>query len=467
MGTLTQKQVQHAQLPEGKKEHYLQDGDNLVLRLRLLKRGISKAWQFRYTRAGKRESIHIGNFPEVGLADAREKAAEYRRQLAQGIDPAAELAKAKAESVAAALAKKHGDAPTTLSELLYRWQQNYLRKRHADGGAAIVSLFELHVFPLAGAIKPDLLRPAHLRTVLDEMHDKGLTRSCGQVLSTMRQIYHFAFPLEWMSIDPTMGLQVSDWDGRGKIRERFLAQQDIKELYKKLKASDLGDRWTAAILLILACGTRVEETLLAERAHVDLEASTWLIPLENQKKTREKEPRDFTVYLSAAARKQMQILLGLPGSNIYLFPARLRKGDSKGIRPCNEKTLTHLIKDRTRGTALKGRSRASNSLLLKSGSWTPHDLRRTMSSTMQELEIDADVIDKCQNHSIVGRVRKTYLQAPLQNAMRNAWSKYGDLLEQLYAEAEEEFRQEEGLKAKQKVKVAAREAFDYGDGDYI
>ena len=51
--------------------------------------------------------------------------------------------------------------------------------------------------------------------------------------------------------------------------------------------------------------------------------------------------------------------------------------------------------------------------------------------------------------------------------MRNAWCKYGDLLEQLYAEAEEEFRQEEELKAKQKVKVAAREAFDYGDEDYI
>lgn len=467
MGTLTQKQVQYAQVPEGKTEHYLQDGDNLVLRLRLLKRSTSKAWQFRYTRSGKRSSIHIGNFPEVGLADAREKATDYRRQLAQGIDPAAELEQAKAEAAAAELAAKHGDAPKTLSELLYRWQQNYLRKHHADGGAAIVSLFELHVLPLAGAIKPDLLRPAHLMSILDEMHDKGLTRSCGQVLSTMRQIYQFAFPAQWMFIDPTMGLKVSHWDGRGKIRERFLEQQDIKELYKKLKASDLGDRWTAAILLILACGTRVEETLLAERAHVDLEAGTWLIPQENQKKTREKEPRDFIVYLSAAARKQMQILLDLPGSNIYLFPARLRKGDSKGIRPCNEKTLTHLIKDRTRGTALKGRSRASKSLLLKSGTWTPHDLRRTMSSTMQELRIDADIIDKCQNHSIVGRVRKTYQRALLLNAMKNAWCKYGNLLEQLYAEAEEEFRQEGELKAKQTVKVAAHEAFDYGDEDYI
>lgn len=467
MGTLTQKQVQYAQVPEGKTEHYLQDGDNLVLRLRLLKRGTSKAWQFRYTRSGKRTSIHIGNFPEIGLADAREKAADYRRQLAQGIDPAAELEQAKAEAAAAALAAKHGDAPKTLSELLYRWQQSYLRKRHGDGGAAIVSLFERHVLPLAGAIKPDLLRPVHLITVLDEMHEKGLTRSCGQVLSTMRQIYKFAVPLQWMVIDPTMNLKTGTWEGRGKIRERFLSRRDIKEVYQKLKESDLGERWVAATLLILACGTRVEETLLTERAHVDMEDSTWFIPKENQKKTREKEPRDFTVYLSSAARKQMQILLDLPGSDVYLFPARLRSGDVKGIRPCNEKTLTHLIRDRTRGTALKGRSRASKALRLSSGSWTPHDLRRTMSSTMQTLRIDANIIDKCQNHSIEGRVRQTYQQAPLLDEMKDAWCRYGDLLEQLYAEAEEAIREKEELKAKQTITVAEQETFDYGDEEYI
>ncbi|WP_419826233.1 Arm DNA-binding domain-containing protein [Sphingomonas sp.] len=43
--------------------------------------------------AGKRRDIGLGSLKVLSLADARDKASELRRQIAQGIDPIAERKK--------------------------------------------------------------------------------------------------------------------------------------------------------------------------------------------------------------------------------------------------------------------------------------------------------------------------------------------------------------------------------------
>jgi integrase len=47
----------------------------------------SKSWLLRYRFKGKRREMGLGSYPKTGLADAREKAAEARRALAEGFDP--------------------------------------------------------------------------------------------------------------------------------------------------------------------------------------------------------------------------------------------------------------------------------------------------------------------------------------------------------------------------------------------
>ena len=44
-----------------------------------------KSWTFLYSRAGQQREIGLGPLHVVGLAEARKKAAETRRQLAGGI----------------------------------------------------------------------------------------------------------------------------------------------------------------------------------------------------------------------------------------------------------------------------------------------------------------------------------------------------------------------------------------------
>lgn len=47
-----------------------------------------KFWRFRYRKAnGKETTITFGPYPEVNLADARDKGTAARRMLLDGIDP--------------------------------------------------------------------------------------------------------------------------------------------------------------------------------------------------------------------------------------------------------------------------------------------------------------------------------------------------------------------------------------------
>jgi len=48
----------------------------------------SRLWQFAYRYHGKQKQLSFGPYPEVSLADAREKRTDARRALRDGIDPA-------------------------------------------------------------------------------------------------------------------------------------------------------------------------------------------------------------------------------------------------------------------------------------------------------------------------------------------------------------------------------------------
>jgi hypothetical protein len=47
-----------------------------------------KTWQYQYRFGGSRRDVKIGRYPEVGVADARERHFELRALLERGIDPA-------------------------------------------------------------------------------------------------------------------------------------------------------------------------------------------------------------------------------------------------------------------------------------------------------------------------------------------------------------------------------------------
>lgn len=447
MGTLTVKALEAAKLPEGKKEDWLHDGNNLSVRLRATKAGVSKAWQFTYRFADRREKVHIGSYPSITLAKAREIAESYRELLSRGVDPKRHVAKEKAKQLAEHLATSRGEIPVTVEQLFERWKTDYLARKHEDGGAYVHGVFRRHVFPDAGDLHLDTLRPRHIKALLDKAHtDHGLTRTCGVILANLRQMFVWACTFDWMMGDPTAGLKSEDWNGFGEESERALSDKEVIELYCKIPVSTLPKRWEHATWLVMATMTRSEETLLAQRKHVDLENNTWLIPKENQKSTRRKTPpQDHIVYLSPFAKKHMEALMAFPDTEDYIFPRSRSKRDKP--EPCNKKNHYHSIHDRqVGGEPIKGRAKDTASLQLAGGPWAVHDLRRTGSTLMGELEIEYSVVERCLNHSIRDKIQRTYIRSKLFMPMKEAWLALGSKLEELHAEGEKELKKQRAEK---------------------
>jgi len=57
-----------------------------------------KRWAMRLTVNSKRRDFGLGPIHKVSLADARQRAAEYRSKAYRGVDPVADKRRAKAEA---------------------------------------------------------------------------------------------------------------------------------------------------------------------------------------------------------------------------------------------------------------------------------------------------------------------------------------------------------------------------------
>lgn len=66
------------------KDVRLFDGNGLYL---LIKPNDSRWWRVDYSINSKRKTLSLGTYPVTSLADARKKAFELKKQVAEGVDP--------------------------------------------------------------------------------------------------------------------------------------------------------------------------------------------------------------------------------------------------------------------------------------------------------------------------------------------------------------------------------------------
>ena len=69
------------------KQQKLFDAKGLYL---LITPGGTKSWRLKYHFQGKEKLISLGTYPATSLKEAREKAADARKAIENGIDPSAQ-----------------------------------------------------------------------------------------------------------------------------------------------------------------------------------------------------------------------------------------------------------------------------------------------------------------------------------------------------------------------------------------
>lgn len=457
MAKLTAKQLEA--LTPADEGRILREDGGLVARVRAGVRGVTVQFRYEFKQDGLKRDQSLGSWPKKSLAQIRAERDEVKATAAKGINPTAARKAAKIEAQAAiaatiAEAERQAAENKTVADLFDEWLRDGVSRQ--DGNAELRRSFTKDVLPLIGKKPLRNLTEKDLLNVLRSVKSRGLNRTVvirskdiGQMLrwaekrKPWRTLMADGNPADLVDVNKLLD---HDYEEQ---RDRLLSPDEIRELhdifarleqdYAALPAGQkysgirpVNARVQCAVWICLSTICRIGELLKAEWRHVDLDKGTWYIPAEATKGHKGKR-QDHHVFLSSFALKQFRRLKEETGGTPFCFPS---KNEENHV---DTKTVSKLIGDRqcrfkNRSKPLTGRHHDDSLVLSKGtkGEWTPHDLRRTGATMMQELGVTLEIIDRCQNHLLGGsKVRRHYLHHDYAKEKTEAWHLLGANLDSI------------------------------------
>lgn len=305
----------------------------------------------------------------------------------------------------------------TVAEVFDRWLAEALSARK-DAGESVRRSMHKDVMPSLGALPANAVRRGQVVGVLERIVERGSARQAGCVLADLRQMFRWAALNGEVDADPTATLRKADFGGTPQVRARRLSDEEVAELAVRMRTARLARHIRHAVWLMLATGARIGEVAHARWRDLDPVARTWTIPAEFSH-----SGRDHVVPLSAFALRHFSPEGESRRSETWVFPGRYA---SEALSP---KALGKQIRDRQRGSHIRGRASGTTTLLLPGGAWTPLDLRRTAAALMAELGTRAEVIGACLDHAVRGDAQRAYHRLPTLEERREALERLGERLD--------------------------------------
>jgi integrase len=303
-------------LPVPPKTMKLFDGQGLFIEL---SKAGGKLWRFKYRFDGKEKLLSFGGYPDVGLADAREKRDAARKLITNGKDPSAE---AKAEKQA-----KDESTATTFEGLAREWLVLTAEKRTPENNLRALRRLERDVFPWLGAKPIGSISTPDLLAVLERAQGRGVGETVHRALWTCGGIFRYAIQRGLLSQDPTPAL-------RGALKpmktKHFAAITEPKNVGPLLRAIDA---YTGSLVVKSALRlaplvfVRPVELRTAQWEHFDLDNREWRYIVGKTK-------TPHVVPLSKQAVQILKEIHPLTGSGPYVFPSA-----RKGARPLSDAGL--------------------------------------------------------------------------------------------------------------------------------
>lgn len=350
------------------------------LHLQVTKTG-ARSWILRATVGSKRRDIGLGGFPDVTLAQAREKAREAREHIQQGIDPIEQKKAVKAALMAANA--KNITFDEAARQFLKSKTREFSNPKHTQQWNSTLSTY---ASPIIGRLPVDKVELAHIVKILEplwETKTETATRLRGRIEGVLAYATASGFregdnPARWKgNLDAVLPKP-------GKIKKvkhhRALPWQEVGGFMAQLRERD-GMAARALELLVLTA-TRSGEVRGAAWPEIDLQAKTWTIPAE-----RMKAGKEHVVPLCTDAVKLLKALPRFEGTDL-IFPSA-RGG---------------MLSDMTLGKVLK----------LMGVDATAHGFRSTFRDwCAEQTNYPRDVAEMALAHTIPSAVERAYRRGDL------------------------------------------------------
>ncbi len=365
----------------------LTDGRGLYL----LINEAGKYWRFNYRHDGKQRTLALGVYPDVSLAQARDRRDKARSQLAEGIDPAAakQAAKAATENSFEAVARE--------------WHTKFAPGWAPHHAEKILKRFEKDVFPWIGSQPINDLAAPELLAVLHRIESRGALETAHRVHQNCGKVFRYAVATGRAQQDPSGALRGAIPPAQERHHPTITEPKRVGELLRAIAGYSGSYVTRYALQLAPLVFVRPGELRKAEWAEFDLDRAEWRIPTHKMKMKAV-----HIVPLSAQALSILRELHPLTGNGRYAFPGARDKD-----RYMSENTVTAAL--RRLGYAV--------------GDMTGHGFRSMASTLLNEQGWNRDAIERQLAHAERDEIRAAYNYAehlPERRRMMQAWADYLD-----------------------------------------
>ena len=384
---LTEYEIKH--LKAKSRMYRVSDGNGLALEVRP---SGSKYWRWRYRYQGKEQMLAIGEYPIVGLAEARKKRDEAKGKLAEGKHLTREKKIQK-------LRQAHESA-NTFEKIARRWlemKEQGLNEKYASQSLARM---EQHVFPRIGALAIAEITIPDVVEVVEAIGKRGTIETAKRMKQIMSQVFRYAAQRGLCQHNPAADLR-DLLPSQEKEHHACIHPSELPELLAKIES--LQENVTKyAIKLLMLTFVRTGELIGAKWEEINWDKEEWHIPKE-----RMKMRRSHTVPLSTQVIDILREQHKSTSEKEFIFFS-----------------AASACKHISNGTVLMGLRR-----LGYKNRMTGHGFRTLASTILNEKGCAPDVIERQLAHEDTDKIRSAYNRAEYLLERKKMMQEYANYLD--------------------------------------
>lgn len=359
----------------------------------------SISFRYNYRLSGRQETLTLGAWGVGGisLVEARDRLHEAKRLVREGVSPALEKSRSK-RLVSASMA---------FGQWAEDWIKNGACAESTRANRRSIYGRELSRWASRGMAE---IEPSDVRRLTDEIRDRGAPSVAVAARNIIANVYTWAADRGQEHPSPAQKVKPSTI-ATFKSRSRHLTPAEIRLVYRYMDRASTHLANIAALKLILLTMARKGELIRAPWSEFDLDRAVWEIPAE-----RMKNRLPHVVYLSNQAVELLRSLRTFAGISDYVLPARYKPDEH-----LSDATLNRAIQSILEAVAADGVTIAPFSV---------HDLRRTASTQLNEMEYDWRWIEYCLAHTKGNTVEGTYNRAKWSTQRRQMLQDWADKIDE-------------------------------------
>jgi integrase len=367
--------------PSGKRngKRFVMDAEVRGLGIKVSETG-TKSWVVltRFPGSDNPTARKLAPFEALDLAEAREQARKWLKDIAQGIDPAEHERKAKV-----AAARKRENSFASVFEDFAR--DKLATERQGANVARDMRKFFLAAWskqPVSEIAAEDVLSIVRTAKQRSPSHARLLLGYC-------RRFFDWAIEQHAYEIktNPCLGLKPTRLLGEKVSRARVLSDEELFAFTRTIER--MSYPYKQLYQLLLLSGVRLNECADARWHEIDMRSGSWVIP-----GARMKTGADHVVPITPQIRAVLDSLPRFKTGD-YLFSAKFGQSPIWVSARVKKEIDARML--RTLRALARRRGDDPTQVVLQP--WVNHDLRRSLRTNLSKLRIDRDIREACLAHT--------------------------------------------------------------------